>query len=177
MTIKASELQKQRIREIEAQADALVAQCGVMFVSSVNEQGYPRTCCVGKLKDSGFRELFFVTSKRSEKQGKAKHFEENNKASVCFRREGDSLTLVGEVDIITDREEMLRLWNEGDRAFFPKGIDDPRIRFIRFRTLEATFWIGGHFRTVKYKRSNKPASPEACGGSAAQGKSLVRCQR
>ncbi len=135
-----------------------------MFVSSVNRQGYPRICCVSKLKDRGFREIVFVTSKRSAKQGKAKHFEENSKASVCFRREGDSLTLVGEVDIITDREEMLRLWREGDRAFFPKSIDDPRIRFIRFRTLEATFWIGGHFRTLKYKRSNKPASPEACGG-------------
>lgn len=166
MTLKASDIQKQRIREIETLADALVDQCSVMFVSSVNEQGYPRTCCVSKLKNIGFREIVFVTSKRSEKQGKAKHFEENSKASVCFRREGDSLTLVGEVDIITDREEMLRLWNEGDRAFFPKGIDDPKIRFIRFHTMEATFWIDRHFRTVKYKRKS---SPKAGSDSAAQG--------
>ncbi len=61
------------------------------------------------------------------------------------------MTLVGEVTLITDREEMQKLWNENDKAFFPKGIDDPKIRFYRFHTLEATFWIDHKFRTVKYK--------------------------
>lgn len=151
MELKASEVQKQRIKEIEEKADELVRGCDIMFVSSVNEKGYPRTCCVAKLKDEGFRDVYFVTSKRSEKQGKAKHFETNTKSSVCFRREGDSLTLVGEVEIITDKVAMQKLWNESDRAFFPKGLDDPKIRFIHFHTLEATFWIGHKFRTVRYK--------------------------
>jgi len=149
--LSASEIQKQRIKEIEIKADELVKKCSIMFVSSINEKGYPRTCCVSKLSDEGFKDIYFVTSKRSEKQGKAKHFETNTKSSVCFQREGDSLTLVGEVEIITDKAEMQRLWNENDRAFFPKGLDDPKIRFIHFHTLEATFWIGHKFRTVKYK--------------------------
>lgn len=147
----ASEIQKQRIKEIETKADELVKECRIMFVSSVNEKGYPRTCCVSKLGDKGFKDIYFVTSKRSEKQGKAKHFEANTKSSICFQREGDSLTLVGEVEIITDMAEMQRLWNEQDRSFFPKGVDDPKIRFIHFHTLEATFWIDRKFRTVKYR--------------------------
>lgn len=147
----ASEIQKQRIAEIEAEADALVSKCQIMYVASVNEKGYPRVCCVNKLCVKGFRDVYYVTSKRSEKQGKAKHFEENAKSSVCFQSEGDSLTLVGEVNFVTDRAEMLELWNESDRAYFPKGLDDPKIRFIHFHTLEATFWIGHKFRTVKYK--------------------------
>lgn len=151
MELKASDVQKQRIKEIEEKADELVRKCEIMFVSSVNENGYPRTCCVSKLRDEGFRDIYFVTSKRSEKQGKAKHFETNTKSSICFQHNADSLTLVGEVEIITDRDEMQRLWNEGDRAFFPKGIEDPKIRFIHFHTLEATFWIKHKFRTVKYK--------------------------
>ncbi len=149
MEQSASDIQKQRIKEIEAKADELVSKCEIMFVSSVNEKGYPRTCCVNKLSGEGFRDVYFVTSKRSEKQGKAKHFETNKKSSVCFQHEGDSLTLVGEVEIITDREEMQRLWNEQDKAFFPKGIDDPKIRFIHFHTREATFWIECKFRTIK----------------------------
>ena len=149
--MKASEIQKQRIKEIEEQADLLVSKCEIMFVSSVSENGYPRTCCVNKLCDKGFRDVYFVTSKRSEKQGKAKHFEDNTKASVCFQNGGDSLTLVGEVEFVTDKEEMKLLWNENDRTFFKKGIDDPKIRFIHFHTLEATFWIDQKFRTVKYK--------------------------
>ena len=92
-----------------------------------------------------------ATSKRSEKQGKAKHFESNVKASVCFRNEWDSLTLIGDVEFVTDRAEMQTLWKESDKVFFPKGIDDPKIRFVRFRAKEATFWIGNKFRTVQYK--------------------------
>lgn len=149
--MKASEIQKQRIKEIEEQADLLVSKCKIMFVSSVSENGYPRTCCVNKLCDKGFKDVYFVTSKRSEKQGKAKHFEDNTKASVCFQNGGDSLTLVGEVEFVTDKEEMKLLWNENDRTFFKKGIEDPKIRFIHFHTKEATFWIGQKFRTVKYK--------------------------
>lgn len=151
MVQKASEIQKQRIQEIETAADELVKKCEIMFVSSVNEKGYPRTCCVSKLSDKGFRDVYFVTSKRSEKQGKAKHFETNTKSSVCFQSGGNSVTLVGEVEIISDREEMKKLWNENDRTFFSKGIDDTKIRFIHFHTLEATFWIDHKFRTVKYK--------------------------
>lgn len=151
MEAKASDIQKQKIKEIETKADEFVQKCSIMFVSSVNETGYPRVCCVNKLRDKGFRDIYFVTSKRSEKQGKAKHFETNVKSSICFQHGGDSLTLVGEVEIITDRNEMQELWNEDDKSFFPKGIDDPKIRFIHFHTLEATFWIEHKFRTVKYK--------------------------
>lgn len=151
MELKACEIQKQRIAEIEAQADKLVGGCEVMFVASVNENGYPRVCCVNKLKDCGFKDLYFVTSKRSEKQGKAKHFESNTKSSVCFRRDGDSLTLVGNIEIITDKKVMLSLWQDSDRKFFKNGTDDPKIRFIHFHTTEATFWIGNKFRTVQYK--------------------------
>ena len=46
MAQKASEIQKQRIQEIEMKADELVKKSEIMFVSSVNEKGYPRTCGV-----------------------------------------------------------------------------------------------------------------------------------
>ena len=66
MELKASDIQKQRIKEIEEKADELVQKCSIMFVSSVNEKGYPRVCCVNKLSDQGFRDIYFVTYKRSE---------------------------------------------------------------------------------------------------------------
>ena len=126
MEQKASEIQKQRIKEIESAADRLVGKCKIMFVSSVNENGYPRTCCVSKLKDTGFRDLVFVTSKRSEKQGKSKHFEANSKTSIYFQDGEDSLTLVGEVNFITDRAEMQNLWNENDKTFSQKELTIPK---------------------------------------------------
>ncbi len=147
----ANEIQKQRIREIEEKADALLKRCDVLTLASVNEKGYPRICAMGKLSAESFHEIYFVTSKRSQYQGKATHFEHNGKASVCFTEGRDSVTLIGDVTFVDDRELQPRLWTETDRRFFSKGIDDPKFRLLRFHTTEATFWIEGRFRTCRYK--------------------------
>lgn len=66
---------------------------------------------------------------------------------MLFSRRGH----IGNVEFITDRELQAAVWNETDRRFFKKGIDDPKFRLIKFHTIEATFWIEGKFRTCKYK--------------------------
>ena len=120
-------------------------------LTSINEKGYPRTCLLSIAKADGFSDIYFVTSKRSDINGKAAHFEKNSKASVCYFLDGDSVTLIGNVEFIEDREFQETVWNETDRRFFKKGIDDPKFRLIKFHTIEATFWIEGKFRTCKYK--------------------------
>ena len=147
----ASEIQKERIKELEQKADELVSRCELATLTSVNENGYPRTCLLAVAKADGFSEVYFVTSKRSAINGKATHFENNPKASVCFFSGGDSLTLVGRVEFVTDRALQEQVWKETDRRFFKNGIDDPKFRLLKFRTMEATFWIDGKFRTCKYK--------------------------
>ncbi len=151
MTKTASEIQKERIQQIEAQANELLARCSVVTLASVNEGGYPRICAVAKVKAESFHDIYFVSSKRSAKNGKVTHFENNNKASVCYTLGGDSVTLIGTVEFMNDRELQEQVWNESDRRFFSKGIDDPKFRLIKFHTNEATFWIQGKFRTCKYK--------------------------
>lgn len=67
----ADEIQKDRIKEIEEKASALLNKCSVVTLASINEKGYPRICA--------------MTSKRSHLNGKATHFENNKKASVCYK--------------------------------------------------------------------------------------------
>ncbi len=147
----ASQIQKERIKEIENKASELINKCKVASLTSINENGYPRTCVLNIAKRNSFKEIYFVTSKRSHINGKATHFELNSKASVCYYLGGDSVTLIGDVEFITDRSVQEEIWNEADRKFFKNGIDDPKFRLIKFHTIEATFWIEGKFRTVKYK--------------------------
>lgn len=147
----AYEIQKERIAEIEAKALALLDSVDTAILTSVNENGYPRPCMMKKYKNNGFSDIYFVTSKRSKLNGKATHFENNPKAGVCYFSGGDSVTLIGNVELVEDREIQKSLWNDSDRAFFGKGIDDPKFRLLKFHTLEATFWIEGKFRTCKYK--------------------------
>ena len=147
----ANQIQKERILELENKANALIQKCDVATLTSINERGYPRTCVLSIAKADGFRDIFFVTSKRSAVHGKATHFESNPKSSVCYFLGGDSVTLVGNVEFLQDRVVQERIWKETDRKFFKKGIDDPKFRLVHFHTIEATFWIEGKFRTCKYK--------------------------
>lgn len=154
MTKTASEIQKERIQEIEDKAAQLLDRCDTVTLASVNENGYPRICAITKLESNGFREIYFQTSKRSEYNGKATHFEKDPRASVCYFQGADSVTLIGEVEIVADMETKHKFEKYCDPQFFKKGIHDPRYRLLRFRAMEATFWIEGKFRTCKYKLNN-----------------------
>ncbi len=144
-------LQKERIAEIEAKAARLLDSVSVAALTSINENGYPRTCVMGKAGNDGFSDIYFITSKRSALNGKATHFERNPKASVCYFSGGDSVTLIGNVEFVEDRVTQESIWSDADRRFFSKGIDDPKFRLLKFHTIEATFWIEGKFRTCRYK--------------------------
>ena len=147
----ASQIQKERTKELEDKANALIQKCSTATLTSITEKGYPRTCVLNIAKQEGFADVYFVTSKRSPISGKVTHFENNPKASVCYSLGGDSVTLIGDVTFIEDRAVQEAVWNETDRRFFKKGIDDPKFRLLHFHTIEATFWIEGKFRTCKYK--------------------------
>lgn len=71
--------------------------------------------------------------------------------NVCYFKGSDSVTLICEVEFIEDRAFQKSVFQESDRKFFSKGIDDPKFRLLKFHTLEATFWIEGKFRTCHYK--------------------------
>ncbi len=147
----ANEIQKERTRELEEKAVELLNLCNVLTITSINENGYPRTCLVSKLKAEGFSDIYVETSKRSELNGKATHFEKSSKASICYFQSGDSVTLIGDVTIISDPEMKKPFAKLCNRDFFKKGMEDPKHRLLKFHTTEATFWIGGKFRTCKYK--------------------------
>lgn len=147
----AYEIQKERKKEIEDKANELIKKCDIATLTSINEKGYPRTCVVSIAKKEGFSDIYFITSKRSSKNGKATHFEANSKASVCYFCDGDSVTLIGDVEFVEDRKIQEAVWSEQHRGFFKNGIDDSKFRLLKFHTIEATFWIEGKFRTCKYK--------------------------
>ncbi len=150
--MKVSEIQKERIAEIENKADLLPKEVRTATLTFINENGHPQTCAFTKAGDNGLREVYFITSKRFQIHGKATHFENNQRASACYFKGTDSVTLVGEIEFVEDQALKEKLWSESDRQFFNKGIADPKFRLLKFTTLEATFWIDGKFRTCKYKK-------------------------
>ena len=121
----ANEIQKERTRELEEKASQLIKKCSVATLTSINEKGYPRTCILSIAKADDFSDIYFITSKRSQIHGKATHFEANPKASVCYFLDGDSVTLIGNVEFVEDKEMQAHVWNESDRRFLKKEFRIP----------------------------------------------------
>ena len=113
----ANDIQKEIKRLLEEQVAELLEKCGVVTLASVNEKGYLRICTMRKCAAEGFHDIYFVSSKRSKLNGKVTHFENNDKARVCYSLGGDSVTLIGRVEFVTDRELQGRVWDDGDRGF------------------------------------------------------------
>lgn len=100
MEKKASAIQKERTKELEDKAAALLDRCSTVTLASVNENGYPRICTITKQKNDGFRAIYFVSSKRPALNGKVSHFENNPKASVCYSQNTDNVTLIGYIEFV-----------------------------------------------------------------------------
>ncbi|WP_085545307.1 hypothetical protein [Dethiosulfovibrio salsuginis] len=60
-----------------------------------------------------------ATGTNSKKTG---HFKNNPKASVCCHAGCDSLSLLGNVSVISDKEVKHSLWQDWFIEHFPKGV-------------------------------------------------------
>lgn len=131
--------------EIIKKASDLLEGCSDITLSSVNENGYPRICVLSKTKSEGIKKVWCSTGFTSQK---VKHFKENPKASICFWKGGDSVTLLGKVTVRTDREIKEEMWIDWFIEHFPGGIDDPGYCILEFTTEETTLWIDNEFVTL-----------------------------
>jgi general stress protein 26 len=121
-----------------------VNSCAEFTLASVNEQGYPRICVMSKTKAEGIKKVYASTGMTS---AKTKHFQANPKASVCFRKNSNSITLVGKVKVTQERAVLEEMWQDWFHEHY-RGIDDPNYCVLEFTTEEATLWINGEFVTI-----------------------------
>ncbi len=125
-------------------AAELLAKSEVVTLASVTEEGFPRGCAMAKIQSEGVKTVWMATAAYSKKTG---HFRKNPKASVCAYSGGDSLTLVGNVSVITDEKTKREFWLDGFLKHFPKGPYDPDYCVLKFDAVEATVYINEVFET------------------------------
>lgn len=129
-------------------AEELLTQCKVCTVASVSEKGYPRICVLMPLETKGIKEFWFSTGANGTK---VRHFERNGKSGVTFYDGGDSVTLTGDMEIVTDKAVKDGLFDKRsdflDRHFPNGGKDDPDYCVLHFTANEATVYIDGAFET------------------------------
>ena len=110
----------------------------------MDNDGYPTTSCISIAKADGIREILFGMSLSSNKGKRAK---ECSRASVCIfddNYEGGSyynITLVGDVEIVTDSAVKKDAWYEGCEEHFAQGVNDPDYAVLRFTTKRYNLWV------------------------------------
>ena len=96
----------------------------------IDANGYPTASTITASKTDGIKSMTFGTGLLSDK---AKRINVCNRASVCFTSESYNITLVGDIEIVTDKDVKNEMWYEGLEHHF-SGADDDNYCVLRFTT-------------------------------------------
>jgi general stress protein 26 len=119
----------------------LLQDAKTVIVSSVNESGYPNTKAMLALERDGLAIHYFSTNFSAKRTGQ---FQKNSKACIYYMNEKEfkGLMLVGEMQVLTDRESKARLWRNGFEIYYPKGIDDDDYCVLKFTASYGNYYHG-----------------------------------
>ncbi len=108
------------------------------FIASVNEQGYPVIRAMLAPRKIDGNDIYFSTNTSSNK---IKQYTSNDKACVYFYKRGKiryvGVSLIGKMEVCTDRETKNAIWHFGDTIYYKKGVTDPDYCVLKFTAEKA----------------------------------------
>jgi len=121
-----------------SKANTIVNKSSEGYFSVINKQGYPETATRSNIKSDGIYSCFFTSGTDGPM---ATALKSDEKTSVCFRKENNNVTLIGNTVIIEDLKIKKDLWVDWFINHFPGGPEDPGYCVVRFTTKEVSLWI------------------------------------
>lgn len=98
--------------------------------------------------------------------GKIDEIDANPAALLTFSdpKGHNYVSMNGTVSVSRDAAIIDELWSFADKAWFPKGKDDPNLRLLRFEAIDAEFWdspglIAAGIALLQGIASGQPADP------------------
>ena len=91
--------------------------------------------------------LWFFSGKSSNKN---EDIQKDNRVQLFYYNKGSSeyLSVYGEAMIVDDRKEVERLWSPMVKTWFTEGKDDPDLKLIKVKPLEAYYWDTKHNKMI-----------------------------
>lgn len=129
--------------ELKKDINELVGKSKVVYVSSVDSEGYPETKAMFTMKRDGLHTHYFSTNTSSRR---AKQFQDNSHACIYFT-DNDIVAgfmLVGNIKVCTDHEHKEMLWFPGAEMYYPKGVDDEDYCVYEFTAEWGNYYHGLH---------------------------------
>ncbi len=140
---------------IIAKANQIIKNCSEGYFSVVNQQGYPNVATRSNIKPEGIYSCYFATDTSGAMGNAIKLI---SKTSVCFREGSNNVTLVGDSEIIGNKETRLQLWQDWFINHFPKGPEDPEYCLVKFTTKQLSLWIDSETSVFNLNQITTPQS-------------------
>jgi len=117
----------------------------MLVTVNANHEIHSRPMGTAKLDEEG--NIWFFTNEYSSKVDEISH---ENKVVVTYSNPSNNtyLSIKGTASIVDDRGKMKKLWNPIIKAFFPDGIDDPKLTLLKVDTEEAEYWDSNSSKMV-----------------------------
>ncbi|SFK83259.1 General stress protein 26 [Paenibacillus sp. 1_12] len=130
---------------------ALVKDVRTIIVSSIDEDGYPNSKQMFKMKHDGLNKFWFSTNTSSIR---AQQFSKNSKASLYFVGKNNGLMLIGEMKVCLDRDSREMLWVDGAEKYYSLGVDDPDYCVFEFTSKLGNYYFNleKHIFTIEELR-------------------------
>ena len=117
-----------------------------MLTTYSNTNGY-KSRPMGTTNIDNNGNIWFFTNEYSPER---KEVFTDNAVSVTYSTPGNDtyLSVRGEAELISDRQKMKERWNPFARAFFPGGLNDPKLKLIRIKPTNAEYWDSGSIKLI-----------------------------
>ena len=128
-------------QQIKQEIKSLVENAKNVYVSSVDENGYPNTKAMLSLQRDGMGAHYFSTNLSSKR---AAQFALNPKACVyyCDEPAFRGLMLVGTMEVCTDAYHRELLWREGFERYYAEGVTDDDYCVLKFTAEKGRYYPG-----------------------------------
>lgn len=113
-----------------------------------NNQIHSRPMATSDIDDEG--NIWFFTNEYS---AKVEELEQNNHTvTLCYTDHGNStyVCINGTATVVNDKAKMEELFNSMVKAFFPEGLDDPKLALLKVRPEHAEYWDSHSSSMVRF---------------------------
>ena len=120
----------------------LVCDTRNVYVTSLDDEGYPNVKCVFLRDHDGLTD-FYISSNCSS--SRVKQFLKDSKSCLYFCKEEkiQALMLKGTMKVCTDSETRKRIWEDTDVMYYPEGVEDPDYCVLHFTAIKGKYWNFG----------------------------------
>ena len=128
------------MRNPEQTIGNLIDRQKVSFIASISEEGFPNMkAMLPPRKRVRIKEFWFSTNTSSMRVAQ---YRSNPNASIYFydKRFFRGVMLIGTMEVLEDDDSKQMIWQEGDTAYYSKGVTDPDYCVLKFTAQKGRYY-------------------------------------